>query len=265
MNKEIRRVSVPTSRLTVRSRTDGTRTLSGYAIVFDSPSEDLGGFIEFVKPQAVNLSKYENVFALRGHDSNKQLASTASGTLKLTKDSRGIEFEFELPSTSDGNDLAELYRVGGQNLGGQCSFGFIANDDAWTLAADGVTVKRYLLDINLFEISVGVISPAYLATTADTRNAPEWVKRKLAERDAVEYCQHAAEERTGVTCSTCSSEVIDDECRCKDASLRSWTCDDCGLSVADTDQDGDTSSLIEGIDDEGRALLMAAIMRQLSN
>jgi HK97 family phage prohead protease len=177
IDQEIRHAN-SASKLQVRTAS-GKRTLEGYAIVFaPAVSQDLGGFVETIDPNSVNLSKYPNVHALRGHDTNRQLASTASGTLKLTKDSRGLKFSFPLPNTSDGNDLAELYRVGKQELAGQCSFGFLCNRDDWEMK-NGV-VLRNVADLTLLEISVGVVSPAYIDTSAALRRMPATVRQKVS-------------------------------------------------------------------------------------
>lgn len=172
--KEIRRTTLTrATQLSLRT-SNNKRTLQGYALVFNRPSEDMG-FIETISPQAVQLSRYPNVFALRGHDTNRQLASTASKTLTLTKDSTGVHFSFDLPNTQDGNDLAELYRLGGQKLAGQCSFGFTTNRDDYYAVGD--TIHRTLLDIDVMEISVGVVQPAYTDTTAALRRMPKHLRK----------------------------------------------------------------------------------------
>lgn len=46
--------------LTVRTMADGRQQVSGYAIVFNSPSVDQGGFTEIVAPSALDRTLREN-------------------------------------------------------------------------------------------------------------------------------------------------------------------------------------------------------------
>ena len=163
------------------------------------------------------------MFALRGHDDNKQLASTASNTLKLRKDSRGLFFSFELPATSDGDDLAELYRVGGQNLGGQCSFGFLCNRDSWSLVNNVPT--RTVLDLTLFEISVGVISPAYSDTSAALRSMPASMRELLKRDDSEKVCS--------CRCTSCAEDRCD---QCDVSDCGDDSCEDCPMQNTDSER-----------------------------
>ena len=97
--------------------------------------------------------------------------------------------------------------------------------------------------------SVGV--PAYSSSKVSLRNAPKAIREVLQQS----ICQHTDEERSGVTCSTCSTEVVDQECRCDDASLRSWVCNDCGQPVDDDDVND------ESMDTE-RSLLLLNLNRR---
>src|SRR5689334_14048664 len=87
---------------------DNGRKIRGYAIVFNSLSQDLGGFREIVAPEAVDRTLNEglDVRALVDHDSGKVIGRTRSGTLNLRKDSRGLKIEIE-PDTDIGyaNDI----------------------------------------------------------------------------------------------------------------------------------------------------------------
>src|SRR3954462_11457329 len=71
------------------------KTLSGYAIVFNSLSEDLGGWKEIIAPSAVDrtLRDGTNVNALIDHreESGTILGSTDTGLLQLQKNRRGLK------------------------------------------------------------------------------------------------------------------------------------------------------------------------------
>src|SRR5690606_5179958 len=86
-------------------RVAGTRQaprLEGYAAVFDAPSEDLGGFVEYVRRGAFARSLKSNhadPLALVHHMPHLVLGRRSAGTLKLEEDDRGLRFEIELPDT----------------------------------------------------------------------------------------------------------------------------------------------------------------------
>ena len=148
----------------VRAEGDGM-TFTGYASVFNSPSEDLGGFIEYVAPGAFkrSLQSRNEVKLLWNHDSGEPLASLRGGTMTLVEDSRGLKVTAQLPNTTRGRDIAELLRT---KVIDTMSFGFNVIRDSWS--SDGKT--RTLESVRLFEVSV-VSFAAYPATTAQVRSA----------------------------------------------------------------------------------------------
>jgi uncharacterized protein len=158
----------------VRAEGDGM-TFTGYASVFNSPSEDLGGFIEYVAPGAFkrSLQSRNEVKLLWNHDSGEPLASLRGGTMSLVEDERGLKVTASLPNTTRGRDIAELLRT---KVIDSMSFGFNVIRDSWS--KDGQT--RTLESVRLFEVSV-VSFPAYQATTAQVRSTPTINTEQLAE------------------------------------------------------------------------------------
>jgi HK97 family phage prohead protease len=148
----------------VRAEGDGM-SFTGYASVFNSPSEDLGGFVEYVAPGAFkrSLQSRNEVKLLWNHDSGEPLASLRGGTMTLVEDNRGLKVTAQLPNTSRGRDVAELLRT---KVIDTMSFGFNVIRDNWS--SDGKT--RTLESVRLFEVSV-VSFAAYPATTAQVRSA----------------------------------------------------------------------------------------------
>src|ERR1041384_4188515 len=75
---------------TLRADQD-SRKIRGHAIVFDTRSQNLGGFTEIIRREAVERTLREalDVRALVDHDSAKILGRTRSGTLSLRADGRG--------------------------------------------------------------------------------------------------------------------------------------------------------------------------------
>ncbi len=142
------------------------RTVEGYARVFNSMSEDLGGFREIILPGAFSEVLDNDVRALYNHDSNYLLARTTSGTLELKEDDKGLYYRFEMPNTSYGNDMLELFRRGDLS---QSSFGFTVEKDSWRME-EGQHV-RYIERVgSLFDVSP-VVYPAYTAASSGLRSA----------------------------------------------------------------------------------------------
>jgi HK97 family phage prohead protease len=158
----------------VRAEGDGM-TFTGYASVFNSPSEDLGGFIEYVAPGAFkrSLQSRNEVKLLWNHDSGEPLASLRGGTMQLVEDNRGLKVTAQLPNTTRGRDIAELLRT---KVIDSMSFGFNVIKDSWS--SNGQT--RTLESVRLFEVSI-VSFPAYEATTAQVRSAQTINPDQLAD------------------------------------------------------------------------------------
>jgi HK97 family phage prohead protease len=135
--------------------------IQGYAAVFDDPT-DLGDFREVVAPGAFGDSlKRRPVAMLVGHnDAGLPVASTASGTLTLREDRKGLWFAADLPDSSAGRDLYESVRRGDTR---GMSFGFSVRRDRWSADSSGRTV-RSLVEVDLLEVSA-VAFPAYPSTS----------------------------------------------------------------------------------------------------
>jgi HK97 family phage prohead protease len=142
----------------LRAEGDG-KSFSGYAALFDSPSEPLP-FTEVIARGAFtrSLKSRNDVKMLWNHDSGQVLASTRSGTLSLVEDERGLKVTAVLPDTTAGRDARELISKG---IVDAMSFGFSvpSGGDSWS--SDGNT--RTLKSVRLHEVSV-VAWPAYSAT-----------------------------------------------------------------------------------------------------
>jgi HK97 family phage prohead protease len=141
-------------------------TFEGYAAVFNSPSQPIGGqFTEFVAPGAFkrSLQARNDIKLLWNHDTGQVLGSTRAGTLTLTEDSRGLKAIANLPDTQLGRDTATLLKRG--DVAGM-SFGFTVpkNGDSWS--DDGT---RTLHSVRLHEVSITAF-PAYDSTSAQVRS-----------------------------------------------------------------------------------------------
>lgn len=154
--------------------TPNETTLRGHAAVFNSLSEDLGGFRELLAPGAFRaaLRKNPDVRLLFNHDPNFVMARTASGTLELREDSTGLHvFARVDKSMTWVSDLRTAMQRGDID---QMSFAFTLgqreNADTWAITEDGSIVRTINADgiDDLFDVSV-VTYPAYTSTQADMR------------------------------------------------------------------------------------------------
>lgn len=158
----------------------GQAQIRGYAAVFDSFSEDLGGFREVIKPGAFTeaLANGSDVRALFNHDESLILGRTKSGTLELTEDGIGLAFLCTLPDTQVARDLAVSIERGDVD---QCSFGFFCLEDEWQMVDD--MPVRSVIKAGLFDVSA-VTYPAYTATTVSMRSVwednAESIKKAIA-------------------------------------------------------------------------------------
>lgn len=130
----LRRECVVREGVHLREAPEGqeSRTIEGYAILFNTPSavlwsEDDGKIEarEIIAPEAVTrelLDASDIKFTLF-HDRQLILARSkeGQGTLSYDIDTRGVKFSFEAPHTADGDKAVELVRRG--DLAG-CSFAF---------------------------------------------------------------------------------------------------------------------------------------------
>lgn len=142
------------------------KKIVGYAAKFMNRSQDLGGFIEQIDPQAFTrtLSEGADVRALIDHNPSLILGRTVSGTLRLETDSTGLLVEITPPDTTYARDLMVSLERGDVT---QMSFAFVTKQDAW--AKEGTTNIRTLLDVDLHDVSA-VTYPAYLDTEVGLRS-----------------------------------------------------------------------------------------------
>jgi HK97 family phage prohead protease len=175
---ETRRITVSDFELRDSKSGDGM-SFTGYAAVFNSPSEPLP-FIETIAPGAFarSLKSRNNIRMYMNHDSSMLLATTRAKTLRLQEDSKGLLASADLPETSVGKDLSILMKRGDVT---SMSFGFTvpSGGDRWS--EDGMS--RELRQIKLFEVSVVTGFPAYSATSAQVRSFDALATRTGVDAD----------------------------------------------------------------------------------
>jgi uncharacterized protein len=148
------------------------RQLRGYAIVFNRTSQDLGGFVEQVAPEAVQRTLREgaDVFSLFNHDWAYVLGRSSAGTMRMMNDPYGLQMVTDPPDPVYPANLIESVRRRDIT---SMSFGFQTLEDHWDW--DQEIPLRTLLDIRLIEGSI-VPRPAYLDTTVGVRAFMEIAK-----------------------------------------------------------------------------------------
>jgi HK97 family phage prohead protease len=143
--------------------------LAGYAAVFNSPSQDLGGFTEIVKPGAFTrtLASGADPLALVQHMPQLVLGRRSAGTLRLQEDARGLAFEIDMPPTQAAADLLVSVQRGDVR-GASFAFSTPAGGDKWDVAGDG-KVMRSLLAVDLVDVTI-TSQPAYADTSVALRS-----------------------------------------------------------------------------------------------
>lgn len=152
---------------------DAAPVISGHGSVFNTRSENLGGFREVIMPGAFDDVLNDDVRALFNHDPNFVLGRTISGTLTLEVDERGLKYEILSPNTQTIRDLLlEPLKRGDIS---QSSFAFrVARDgEEWDEDDEGVVVRTIHKFKQLFDVSP-VTYPAYPEAGAATRAMDAW-------------------------------------------------------------------------------------------
>lgn len=151
------------------------RVLEGYAVVFNSLSEDLGGFREIIRPSAITQELINNsdIIANMDHRNDYMMARLrkGKGNIDLTLDEHGLKFRYTIPDTVKGDELWSHIERGEIS---QCSFAFGIDysdpaAEKYHVDKDGVTIREILKISKLYDISC-VINPAYEDTEVYTRD-----------------------------------------------------------------------------------------------
>jgi HK97 family phage prohead protease len=150
----------------LRATSEGSRTIGGYASVFNKRSSNLGGFVEIVDSRAFNKSRgdgYPDVVARFNHENQFLLGTTRSGTLRLSIDGDGLAYEVDVPQTRQ--DVYELVQRGDVT---RSSFAFRTHEDDWSLTEDNFP-QRTLVSVQLVDVAPVTI-PAYPDSSAGLRS-----------------------------------------------------------------------------------------------
>ena len=158
--------------LRVERRENAPPKIIGHAAVFNSLSEDLGGFREQISPGAfAEAIKKDDVRALWNHNPDFILGRNRSKTLTVSEDTKGLAIEIDPPDTQFARDLMVSIERGDVS---QMSFAFSVrqNGQNWGKDDEG-RVVRTLTNVRLFDVSP-VTYPAYTQTDVAVRSMEAW-------------------------------------------------------------------------------------------
>jgi HK97 family phage prohead protease len=179
--------AVPLLAVESRSEDDGNEReyVVGYAAKFGVNSLDLGDFVERIDPGAFGLvaerrgrRKPLETRALWNHDPNYPLARYP-GTLRMTVDEVGLRYEFPVPDTTYGRDIASNIRAGIVK-GSSFSFTVPSGGDSWSVE-DGRSVRTIQRVDSLIDLGP-VCFPAY--PDADVTVAQRSFNQHRQQREA---------------------------------------------------------------------------------
>lgn len=176
-----------------------SRTVEGYAVVFNSQSEDMG-FYETINPSAIteDVLKRSDVFCLFNHDQDKVLARSKYGTgsLQLQLDEQGLKYTFTAPNTDLGDELLEYLRRGDID---SSSFAFTVSTDegseVWTTGTDGRQYREILKIDELHDVSP-VWNPAYSSTSVSQRTLDKLNQLREMQDEKEKEVQEETVEKT---------------------------------------------------------------------
>lgn len=157
---------VTTHAVELRAEGDGERRLVGYGAVFNTRSENLGGFTEIIQPGAFDDVLSDDVRALFNHDSNYILGRNGT-TLSLSIDPVGLRYEILPPDTQLIRDMVLSPVERGDVT--QSSFGFMVDVDKWDEDDEGRLTRTIVKVKRLIDVSP-VTFPAYPDTQVAMRS-----------------------------------------------------------------------------------------------
>ena len=152
---------------------ENSRKIEGCAIVFDTPSVDMG-FREVIESTAISQDLIDNsdIYLNFNHDDDKILGrwNKGHGSLNIELREDGVWFSIDAPKTDLGDEVLEYLRRGDVE---KCSFCFwIDYDDedaeTWTYN-EGVALRTIHKIAGLHDVSI-VWEPAYDTTQVSARS-----------------------------------------------------------------------------------------------
>lgn len=170
--------------LRVEERDGSPPKIRGIAPPWDSLSVDLGGFREKFSPTAFDkvLAKRRlDVPLLFNHDESMILARTTNGTLRITKDDKGLAYEADPVPTADAEKVLTLIRT--KTIFGS-SFAFTVSPKGETFEQDdrGTLIRTIHEASGLYDVSP-VTRAAYPSSSLGLRSIEAWKAARAVAAD----------------------------------------------------------------------------------
>lgn len=167
----------------VEIRADNTALITGYVNVVARESRVLrdasGPFVEVVQPGTFRRALEKNEVGLMFN--HVKLLGSTKDELELKEDSIGL-YARALVHDAEVIEKAKAGQLTGW------SFGFFMKKDEWKAREDGIRL-RTLEDIDLAEVSILDMTPAYIATSIEMRDEQESLKEFRNSGETVEVIQ----------------------------------------------------------------------------
>lgn len=150
--------------------------ITGYVNAVERESDFIpspkGKFKEIIKAKVFEraLNRAKDVLLLFNHDENRKLGSISQGNLKLMEDAIGLKAETEIRDSS----IIEKAKQGNFLQG--WSFGFIERKSRFERGKDGIE-RRFIEDLDLIEVSLLSVKPAYPCCSVEMRNKGLYERR----------------------------------------------------------------------------------------
>lgn len=166
------------------AKTQDENIIEGYGAVFNSDSEDFGGWIERIAPGAFSGVLNDDAYGLLNHSMNHILGRNKINMI-IKEDESGLRYTIKLPDTSIAKDVRELVKTGIIN---KSSFAFTVAEERFVKGdpAAGKPHMRIIEKIGrLYDVSPVTI-PAYPDTSVAARSlkkeeGKEQIKKALRD------------------------------------------------------------------------------------
>lgn len=190
MEKELRYIEEE-----IRTSQD-SRDVDGYALLFNTTSRNLGGFVERIEPSAMEgVLESSDIMAVLNHDPSRGILARSRfgvGSLTLSVDEKGLRYTFSAPHTALGDECLEYLRRGDIT---QSSFAFTVKEDTWDKQDDGTYIRTIKKFDRLYDVSP-VFEPAYFGTEVKcARFAEIQEEERLANEARIAEEERIAQEK----------------------------------------------------------------------
>lgn len=175
----------------VRSTAGGGKTIVGYAAKYNRYSQDLGGFVEVVRPGFFDrVMGHPEILGRYNHTA--VLGRTGAGSLRLSSDETGLVYEIDV-NAKDPEAVSVLAKVERGDVH-RSSFAFTvtADGDRWGETEQGFPLRELVTAARLVDVAP-VDTPAYLDTEASVRALSSFAQRNDIDLGVIKAAAESGE------------------------------------------------------------------------